>query len=251
MKRHLRLESIENVRDLGGCPTADGKQTRWRAFVRADHFQPWSEATQQALVDYGVRLVIDLRAPHELKMNPNQIENSPHVTYLNIPFLPDEIDLSPRFRALRDAMTDNHEMYTFMLEECKPHVGEIFSTIAKHNAPTTVFHCYAGKDRTGLIAAMLLGLAGTPEDAIIEDYALTGEYLAERIEKVRAYASALGEDTSRFDLLFASSPQTMRVTLDYLRERYGDIPNYLRSCGVSDEHVNTLRAMLVEESPSL
>jgi protein-tyrosine phosphatase len=249
MQRRLIVDSIENIRDLGGYSTATGGQTRWKSFLRADHFQSWTPETRQALVDYGVKLVIDLRAPHELKIHPNSFSQSEQITYLNLPLLTDELDLHPRFRKLRDEMTDNHEMYVFMLEESKHNVGNIFTTIATHNAQTTLFHCFAGKDRTGLVAALLLNLADVEDNTISEDYALTGEYLTDRIAQVIENAAKQGEDAARLALLFASTPHSILNTIQYLREQYGTIPNYLQACGVSDVHINTLRALMVEDTP--
>jgi protein-tyrosine phosphatase len=132
-----------------------------------------------------------------------------------------------------------------MLEECKTPIGSIFTAIAAHHLPTTLFHCHAGKDRTGIIAALLLSLAGVDDDAIAQDYALTGEYLTERTERERARAGAMGEAMTRFDILFASTEQSMRISLGHLRERHGDTQTYLRACGVSDAHIKVLREMLI------
>jgi protein-tyrosine phosphatase len=249
MQRRLMVDSIENIRDLGGYSTANGKQTRWKSFLRADHFQAWTPETRQTLVDYGVKLVIDLRAPHELEQHPNSFSQSGQITYLNLPLLPDELDLSPRFRKLRDEMADNHEMYVFMLEESKSNVGSILTTMATHNTQTTLFHCFAGKDRTGIIAALLLSLADVDDASISTDYALTGDYLADRIANVVANADKFGADPARIALLFASTPHSILNTVQYLREKYGTIPNYLQTCGVSDTHINTLRTLMVEDTP--
>ncbi len=246
-QRRLIFDTIANARDLGGCSVGgNGQHTRWRTFVRADHFQSWSEATRQALIDYGVKLVIDLRAPHELQRMPNSFATSQEITYLNIPLLTDELDLSPHFQALRMKMADNHEMYAFMLNESKPQIGKIFTAMATHNVPT-LFHCYAGKDRTGIITALLLSLANADHEVIAHDYSLTGEYLVEHIAEQRTAALAAGMDIERFDVWFASTTQTMVTTLSHIQESHGGARAYLSACGVSDEHIDTLRAMLVED----
>ncbi len=246
MQRRLILDTIENARDLGGYPTTDGKQTRWRVFVRTDHFQAWSQNTQQMLVDYGIKLIIDLRDPYEIQDLPNAFAESQHVHYVNAPVLTDEVHLSERFRTLEDGMHGHHEMYQFMVDECSAQVGKIMTTIATYHTQATLFHCHAGKDRTGLVAALLLSLAGVSDEIIAQDYALTGEYLVERFAQRRANALAAGDDMARFEIMHAYAPETMLTTLNYLRERYGSIPDYLRACDVSEAHIATLRTMLVE-----
>lgn len=246
MQRRLTLDSIENIRDLGGYSTSNGKQTRWRSFLRADHYRSWTPATCQALIDYGVKLVIDLRAPHETISLPNSFADSEQVTYLNLPFMPNEVQSGIPFQTLLNRLEDPHEMYAFMLDECKTPIGEIFTAIATHNTPTTLFHCHAGKDRTGVIAALLLSLAGVDDDAISQDYALTGDYLSERLTNERVQAVAMGEDMRRHDALSITPLQSMRTTLGYLRDRHTDTPAYLQACGVSNDHINVLRALMTE-----
>lgn len=247
MERRLILDSIENIRDLGGCSTNSGQSTRWRAFVRADHFQTWSSETCQALINYGVKLVVDLRDSQDALQFPNSIAQSPHVTYTNIPFLEDDPAFRQRFRSWVQQITEHHEMYTFMLDECQAQVAKIISTIAIQNAQTTLFHCEAGIGRTGIIAALLLSLVDVPDDIIGADYTLSRDYLAERFAQRRVMAQTTGADMARFEQRHAYPPHTMLKVLDYLRERYGGIPDYLRVCGVSDEHINQLRAMLIDQ----
>lgn len=252
-QRRLMVDSIENIRDLGGYSTANNTQTRWRSFVRADHFQAWTPKTQQTLIEYGVKLVIDLRAPHEAKAQPNSFAGSGHVTYLNLPLMPDEVHSGDRFQGLLNTLQDNAEMYIFMLDECKLPIGGIFTAMATHHLPTTVipttvFHCHAGKDRTGIIAALLLSLAGADDAAIAKDYALSGEYLSEHLKKLRAESLARPDDTMRYNVLDTVTEDSMLTTLRHLRERHGDTPAYLRACGVSDAHIDVLRDMLIDVS---
>lgn len=246
MQRRLNFDGIENLRDLGGYTTAHGRQTRWRSFLRANHFQAWTTQAQQALIEYGVKVVIDLRAPSELESMPNTFASSSQVTYLNLPLMPRELYIGTTFQTLINTMQDPYEMYVFMLEECKTPIGEIFTAIATHNTQTTLFHCHAGKDRTGIVAALLLSLAGVDDEVIAQEYALTGEYLSEGITRERLQAQDRGEDMNRFDLLASTPKQSMQTTLDYLRDHYTDAPTYLQTCGVSDTHLDVLRTLIVE-----
>jgi protein-tyrosine phosphatase len=132
-----------------------------------------------------------------------------------------------------------------MLDECQDQIGSILSTMAANDSGATLFHCYAGKDRTGVIAALLLSLVDTHHDAIVYDYTLTAEYLAERIAKIRVSAAAAGMDVERLDILFASTPYSMEVTLKHLNERHGGSEAYLRACGLRDDDMARLRQRLL------
>jgi protein-tyrosine phosphatase len=246
MQRRIILDSAENARDLGGYLTEKGQQTRWRAFVRTDHLQQWTPQTQQAFIDYGVKLIIDLRDPYELLEHPSNFCQSQAVTYLNVPVFTDELHLSERFRTMEENMFDRVVMYKFTIDECSAQLGKVLTTIADYNAQTTVFHCYAGKDRTGLIAALLLSLVGVPDHLIAADYELTNEYLADRIALWRTKAIAAAEDMERFESIHNYQPRIMLETLQHIREQHNSIPNYLRVCGVSDAQMNVLRGMLID-----
>jgi protein-tyrosine phosphatase len=247
MQRRLILDNVENCRDLGGYPTANGQQTRWRSFVRTDHLQLWTAETQWGFIDYGVQLVIDLRDNFEILEHPSVFAQSDEVKYINAPLMTDAVHLGEDFQTVVHNMNSFSDMYQFWVDHCRPQIGSILTTIATHHAQTTLFHCHSGKDRTGLIAALLLNLAGVSDDLIAQDFALTSEYLAERFAQRRARALAAGEDMERFERFHDYSPQTILTTMDYIRKQHGSIPDFLRACGVSDAHMNMLCGMLTEE----
>jgi protein-tyrosine phosphatase len=202
-------------------------------------------------MDYNIRTVIDLRDETEVYEMPNAFMRSEVVKYMSIPLVGKDVRLSKVWLDTVLTMTDLASLYSVILDHCQPQVHRVLSTIAaRYSAASgsgggTLIHCVAGKDRTGIVTALLLGLAGVPEDTIIEDYALTREFLAEHIESRRA--NMVGEDNhlARFDLMYSSPPQTMAKTLAYLHEGYGGIVSYLRACGLSDEQMETLREYLV------
>jgi protein-tyrosine phosphatase len=248
MERRLILDSIENCRDLGGYPTDDGKQTRWRSFVRTDHRQSWTPETRWGFIDYGVQLVIDLRDNFEILEVPNTFAQSDDVKYINVPLMTDAVHLGDDFQAVVHNMNSLSDMYQFWIDNCRPQIGSILTTIATHHTQTTLFHCRSGKDRTGVIAALLLNLAGVSDDLIGQDFALTREYLAERFAEWRAAASAAGEDIRRVERFHDYTPQIILATMDYIRKQHGSIPDFLRVCGVSDAQMNKLHDMLIEET---
>lgn len=246
MQRKLKIDGIQNIRDLGGHPTRTGRRTRWKTFVRGDHVEDWTEHTRQGLADYGVSLVIDLRMPEETQGKPSGFEQSPRIRYLNLPLLLHAQTSSERYQVIDRTRRDNAELYLYMLDECQAQIGRILTAMAEHEAGTTLFHCFIGRDRTGVIAALLLGLVDTEHEAIVADYALTAEQLGSVLAKWRADALAGGTDEERAQLWTAAHPRSMQLTLQHLHERHGGCEAYVRSCGVSAAAIARLRARLLE-----
>ena len=244
MQRHLTIDRIENIRDLGGHPTRHGKLTSWKAFVRADHYQPWSEATRQALVDYGVSLVVDLRMPEEAQGAAAEFAPT-KLRYQNIPLLTQAQINSERYQWIDKNRRENGEFYLYILEECREPIRRILSAMAENVSGATLFHCYIGRDRTGVIAALLLSLADAEHDAIVHDYTLTEEHFGERLAQWRASAIAEGADAERARVWTAASPQSMRMTLQHLHERHGGGEAYVKACGVGDDVIARLRERLL------
>ena len=172
-KRHLELEGAYNIRDLGGYPTVDGQTTRWGTVLRGDNMHRLPSESQAALIDYGVRTVIDLRKDYELEQMPNVFAGSSAVDYHHQDMLGDTGTIESAERPSSDEMWSSIAInYVHFLEERRPQVGETLATLAATGALPGIFHCAAGKDRTGLIAALLLGIAGVPANTIAEDYTL-------------------------------------------------------------------------------
>jgi protein-tyrosine phosphatase len=238
--RHLPLDGTFNVRDLGGYPTGDGRQTRWRTVWRADSLHRLPDLAQMALLAHGIRTVIDLRRPEEADEAPNVFRASPRVAYQHCSLLGEAAlrEMGPRTL---------EQVYRMILDERQEQVAGVVATLAAPGALPAVIHCTAGKDRTGLIAALLLGLAGVPAAAIAEDYALTERYLQGAFfEEARRRAAERGHDWSRYQHLLICPPDLMLATLDYLESRHGGIAGYLRAIGLPETTLETLREALVE-----
>jgi len=158
----------------------------------------------------------------------------------------------PLYRGLAtiEAMTqarpggfDMGERYRVALDQCADNFAEALGFLAGADS-TVLFHCTAGKDRTGLIAALLLLNAGATRDAVIADYALTASYGAGLMDVLRAKACARGGAPEHVERVLGSKPETMAATLDWLDESYGGVEPYLRGIGLSDETRATLKARL-------
>src|SRR5436853_183041 len=173
-ERLLHFPDLLNARELGGYPTTDGGETRWRSLVRADDLSQLTVEGVRALADYGVGTVIDLRWPEEAALAPSPVPSAlPQVRYQRISLLTHTED-EWRLRS-RDVAKELWKCV--VLEHVRLELRQVLGAIAAAPPGVLLFHCVAGKDRTGLIAALLLALADAEPGAIASDYAMSTENL--------------------------------------------------------------------------
>ena len=185
LKRLLDFPALLNVRELGGYPTTDGAQTRWRSLLRADDLAQLNEQGLAALGDYGVGTILDLRWPEEAAHSPSPVPASlPQLRYERISLLTHTED-EWRLRS-RDAAKELWKCA--VLEHVRSELRHVLTFIAQAPPEPLLFHCVAGKDRTGLIAALLLALADATPAAIAQDYAMSEQNLREGY--LKRYADA-------------------------------------------------------------
>ena len=239
--RRLAWEGVLNARDLGGYPAAGGRETRWGAVVRSDSLADLTAAGQAALAGYGVRTIIDLRLADEIAQDPNPFaQPGDHgIAYTNISI----IDPAAGFPPDTYTLADN---YLWMLDRFRGFVAEVMAAIADAPEGGVLIHCAAGKDRTGLISALLLGLAGVPAETIAADYAMTAELLRPR-EQAWLAAVPPEERAEREAMLarYAPRAEVMLEVLAGLEERYGGVEGYLLAAGVSPADLDRLRERLL------
>ncbi|HJN50665.1 MAG: tyrosine-protein phosphatase [Pseudomonadales bacterium] len=246
-KRHLELEGAQNVRDLGGYTTMDGDRTRWRRFLRSDGMHLLTEADQDTLLAYGVGTVIDLRMSMEVEKSPNVFTNSNKVVFHHLDLMADlKKDSLRKDSELSNPAQRFAYMYQQFLSKCRDNVGKIMATLADAENNASMYHCAGGKDRTGVISALLLGIAGVPDDTIAEDYALTSMY------PTKTKRPTLGSPETDFvlDPLYAYKmvcpPEAMLLTLGYLKEKYGSVKSYLRWIGLTAKQIDRLKSKMLE-----
>jgi len=216
-QRHLHWDTCYNARDLGGHTTDDGATIRWGALIRTDSVGRLNTQGRAALEVYGVRTIIDLRIPVEVRDEPSPfIEHAAIVTH----YLP----LDPNDRTVSKAVAAHKETglsYTAAINAAylstnQEQIAAIIRAVADAPAGGVVIHCHAGRDRTGLIVALLLGVAGVPAATISADYALS----------------------------FSAVSETMDATLGYLDRAYGGIAPYFRAIDITDDEIARLRHRL-------
>lgn len=240
-ERKLEWDGCFNIRDLGGLPAADGRQTRRGVVVRADLLGQLTPRGKEQLIDYGLRSIIDLRTVAGMEENPpiqfDGHAGSPRV--YNLPLVDNFDDIEDQLE-----QTDGwREVYALYLNTYPQNYARVLRTIAAEPAGGVAFHCFSGKDRTGLIAALLLELAGVDRDVIAADYALSQEYLWPQYEQM--VADAGGEEHVARWYKPLTSPQTMLDTLAALDVEYSGVTAYLLHGGLTAEEIQNLREKLV------
>lgn len=242
--RRLAWNACYNVRDLGGYETADGRRVRWRALLRADDLCRLTPEGQQALVTYGVRTIIDLRSPSEWAVAPHPFAaGAPCAPVHHALSLFDEEDVAAM--AALAAAQNNGVFYCAVLDFFHARVGAVVRAVAEAPEGGVLVHCFAGKDRTGIVAALALALAGVPRETIAADYALSDSYLQPLYDELLAMVDDPAERERRA-LQYRSPPESILAVLDHLDVRHGGVAAYLRAAGVMDEQLERIRVRLVE-----
>jgi protein-tyrosine phosphatase len=234
-ERQLVFDGMLNFRDLGGLPAEGGRVRGWVLF-RSDSLAYATPADAKRLVDeLGVATIIDLRGRYEVERLGRGPLADTAVNYVSAPI----VDVS--------GAEDLARHYVAMLDEKGAVLGDLIRMLAGPGALPAVFHCEAGCDRTGVLAAVVLGLLGVSEDLIAEDYALTAPAMPAIHARVRQVAKRLGLP-ARPGVLVEWAPEAsmMAETLKLARERWGGIGEWAALHGVGAEDIAALRAALIE-----
>ena len=246
--RELAWEGCLNVRDLGGLPTLDGGETCFGRVVRADSVRQLSDAGWEAVADYGVRTVVDLRGDYELRDDP---PGELPLDVVHVPFMEanegewDAIvhEIEAAASAAPNATEATRDVYLIFLEHFRQNAAAGVRAVARAPGGGVVVHCVGGKDRTGLLCAFLLDLANVGIEEIAADYALSEERLQPRFELWLAEAETEAE--REWILRVARTPaEAMVGVFGELERLYGGVRRYLRGAGASDDDLELAAARL-------
>jgi protein tyrosine/serine phosphatase len=242
--RQLVWDGCVNVRDLGGLATEHGRATAYGAVVRADDLTGLSESGWETLQAYGVRRIVDLRWPHEVAEQP------PHraeIEVVHVSLFGDEwdgLDRDRRFADIADYAERRQALYLDRLERYRARFAEAVTAVAHAPEGGVAVHCVAGVDRTGLVSALLLRLAGVDPDAIADDYGRSEPSWAPR---VAVWMTEAADDEERAARRFLATvpAAAMSGVLRALESRYGDIAGYLRESGLDEDDLRAARRRLL------
>jgi protein-tyrosine phosphatase len=240
--RHVIFDACFNFRDLGGYETVDGGRVKWGVVYRSGSLHRLGGDELDRALELGINTVIDLRSGMEVA-SEGVFGAAADVTFHHLP-LEENIPAEPPPRDAPEPPPG--EMYAHVATQGRGAIAAVLGVIAEGD-PAIVFHCFAGKDRTGIVAALLLALLGVPDDAIVADYHLTDRSLAPSLAWADANDPEWAALMAAFPPWLLRAPgERMQAFLDILRARHGSIDGYLADAGVSGRVVGRLRDRLLE-----
>lgn len=244
--RALAWDGLVNARDLGGLPLRGGGSTRFGSVVRSDDVRRLTSEGWAGLREHGVRTIVDLR--FEIERDDDGAPDGVEVVHVSLFGAHDAAEaarIDALIRAAPDAASAIAAFYLDTLESCREQVAAAVEAVAgASDGGGVLVHCFVGKDRTGIVAALLLELAGVEHKAIVEDYALSEGRVGSLVDAWVAEAVDPGERAYRARISGAPAA-AMEGTLLGLRQRYGGAAGYLNDSGVGERAVARARARLV------
>jgi hypothetical protein len=231
-ERVLRWDGCVNVRDLGGLPLVGGGETAYRVVVRADSLPALTEAGRQALLDYGVSLVVNLRPNREA-------DDEDGVEPLPVPVVRQAMD--PQLVPAAWDWPSMREAYLALADHYRGTLAQALTLLGDAEPPAAI-HCAGGRDRTGIACGMALWLAGVEPDAIAADHALSDESWAPYNEEWLAQA-ADEQERERRRRISQPAGRTLADVLQEIEEREG-IRNRLLAAGADEAALERLVARL-------
>lgn len=256
-ERTLPLLGAVNVRDVGGYRTGDGRRVKTGQVYRAGSLANLTEADQRLLAEKDIRFICDLRTAEEIAEAPDRLPPELQAAYQHLPLTEKDADRERRSRllalffnrrSLPRLMTDFY--VRVMIEENAAFYGGILRRLADPANRPALIHCTAGKDRTGVAAALLLLALGVPEATITADYSQSNRYY----ETFLAVGSKAVAPLARFGIkgediqpLLVAHPRNIEAVFAHIQQRYGSAEAYFtRSAGLDSATLARLRAELLE-----
>jgi protein-tyrosine phosphatase len=235
--RRISVPGTANLRDVGGYPAAGGGTVRWRTLLRSDALNRLGDVGRAALAGLGLRTVIDLRTDGEVAVAPSALDAAGARTF-HVPLFSEA--------AIGRLPSELSAVYEYMIDECGGPIATAIGRLSAVGALPGLVHCTAGKDRTGLVIALILEVIGVPDDVITADYALSSSHLDPEVAGAIQRIRAVGGAGQWIDLgALGSPPQVIDTALARIRDRSGSVTGYLLDNGLTRRDIEALRAALV------
>ncbi len=245
-RRVIPLEGVRNFRDLGGYPALDGRVTRWGEVFRADAVSLLTQEGWRSLGELNIKTVYDLRRQGERDRSPT-VEHDLALDVVHLPIGSEvaEMSLVDWFtqRGPEENWDDSYiaDTYKEILTEWNDVFARLMNGLANPSQRPAVFHCTAGKDRTGLAAALLLDVLGVDRDVVLDDYELTNRTRSEhRIAELTPELEAAGVDVEKVRPYLSAPRAALESTLQWLDETHDGPVGYLLDAGVSESTLESL-----------
>lgn len=258
----IALPGLANLRDLGGYPGRDGMVIAPRRLFRSEVLVAegvssihgvWSAANAQQLAGLGIRTIIDLRAKHEVANTPSSWREATGAVIVELPIAEggEGTDTNYVRRMLTKEITrfterDMAQFYTETLDRRADIFAAAITILADSEQVPALVHCSAGKDRTGLLIALVLEILGSPRALTVADYTLTGLFRPNRVQAYAPMFEGAGVELDSIRVLFETPASAMEAALSYLDEKFGGAANYLLTAGgISPESLDCLKTTLL------
>jgi protein-tyrosine phosphatase len=244
--RVIPFSGIFNFRDLGGYPTVDGRTTRWGKLYRSDvAHDALSPEDLTLLRSLGVVTTLDLRSPAEVERTTSALRGDPTIRYVNTSVLSndglnekrDEASLDDEYLARR---------YLHYLDVGAEAFAQAFAELSVDENYPLVFNCFLGKDRTGVLAALVLSCLEVERSAIVDDYALTAARVPLIVEKLRSDPVYRDTIDRTHPIVLGATSETMTRFLDEVDRRFGGAGDWALSVGVPQWQLDQMRRFLIE-----
>lgn len=254
-KRLLPIKNGYNFRDLGGYPTTDGHTTKWHRLIRSGSLARLDQADLKCLEKVPVKVDIDLRAPAEITAAPDHVPAT--AQYYQLPvFASDETDASHSDEEIAAQMQQPGNGYRHMLDvyrrmvtitSAKKAYQKLFALLLEDHDGTILYHCTAGKDRTGMASFLILSALGVDEEIIMEDYLLTNavthDFRDKWLQSMRDKGASEELVTNRA-ALSSVAPDYLNTAIKLIKENYGDVEHYLHDhLELTNDDITQLRRL--------
>lgn len=241
-RRRIDLPGVLNFRDVGGYPVAGGGSVRWRTLFRSDALHRLDAAGAATLDGLGLRTVLDLRTQAEADLAPSPVRGR----VIHLPLIGDLQELPvPTVPESPGSGLDLSTIYRYFVDECGDRIASAITELTTDDAFPALVHCSAGKDRTGVVIALILAVLGVPDEVIAADYALSASYLDPEIPVIGQLRASTGLGEGLTSALLASPPELILWVLDRVTAAAGSAEGYLRAHGVAGQALTRLRAALI------
>lgn len=254
--RLVPLEGGINFRDLGGYITGDGREVRWRTLFRCGHLSNLTSRDLVALGQWRVTHIHDFRRQDEQRRNPSQPLNAR--VYADYAISVGSLSRFWEYLGSGQLNADSShqlvvESYRTCVDDVAPHYGRLFQALLTNEGNATIFHCAAGKDRTGMAAALILAALGVPRAAIVDDYLLTLEHfdtslLLETVEQHLRNARVEHWERSWLMPYCAVHQDNIEAFFAGIEAGYGSVAEYLqRALGLSRSDIQALQRIYLAD----
>jgi protein-tyrosine phosphatase len=235
----IKLDGTYNLRELGGYRASNGKTISSRKLLRSDGLHSLSKKDETLLIQYGMKTIIDLRSTKEVEKRPDVQIDHPEIKYFHVPFLDRMLNNADQMIKMESLAN----VYINILKNDQESINKVFNIMHNNIDEGLIFHCAAGKDRTGVIAMLVLLLCEVNKETIIEDFSWSAQLMEPVFIRQKQEILDAGNEVPNF--IFESNKEDALLTIQFIEDQYSNIQNYLFEIGIDESKQQNLKAILL------